>query len=207
MKLWHWKSHWKCVFSVWKKHFQLDFQCHYFIVYKTSYLSIYCVSLIRVTITRHVFINIFQVEQFSAVKFDKGYEKNISFLVMPKSQKVWKQFEKSDWAPWSRRRSEIANMCLFSDWNLAIYKCWQIQINTAHTWLAWSLWLLIMGLEHWGRDFHTRHSLLACLGLLFPSFSGFNHSHTVVKWSLKMRHLLTTLEQDDMGNLHYNNFH
>ena len=26
------KSHWKCVFSVWKKHFQRDFQCHNFIV-------------------------------------------------------------------------------------------------------------------------------------------------------------------------------
>ena len=56
------------------------------------------VSLIRVTITRHVFIfiNIFQVEQVSAVKFDKGYEKNISFLVMPNLQK----FEKKSWKIW-----------------------------------------------------------------------------------------------------------
>ena len=35
----------------------------------------YCVSLIMVTITRHIFINIFQMEHFSAVKFDMGYEK------------------------------------------------------------------------------------------------------------------------------------
>ena len=35
----------------------------------------YCVSLIMVTITRHVFINIVQTEHFSAAKFDMGYEK------------------------------------------------------------------------------------------------------------------------------------
>ena len=35
----------------------------------------YCVSLIMVTITRHIFINIFQTECFSAVKFAMGYEK------------------------------------------------------------------------------------------------------------------------------------
>ena len=35
----------------------------------------YCVSLIMVTITRHIFINIFQTEQFSAVKFALSYEK------------------------------------------------------------------------------------------------------------------------------------
>ena len=36
----------------------------------------YCVSLIMVTITRHVFINIFQTGHFSAVKFAVGYDKN-----------------------------------------------------------------------------------------------------------------------------------
>ena len=44
----------------------------------------YCVSLIMVTITRHIFIDIFQTEHFSAVKFAMGYEKNISFLVIAK---------------------------------------------------------------------------------------------------------------------------
>ena len=36
----------------------------------------YCVNLIMVTITRHIFINIFQTKCFSAVKFAMGYEKN-----------------------------------------------------------------------------------------------------------------------------------
>ena len=47
-----------------------------------------------VTITRHVFINISQMAHFSAVNFDTGYEKNMSFLVIPKSPKVWKKVEK-----------------------------------------------------------------------------------------------------------------
>ena len=42
------------------------------------------------TITRHVFINIFPTEHISAVKFGTGYKKNMSFLVIPKSPKVWK---------------------------------------------------------------------------------------------------------------------
>ena len=53
----------------------------------------YCVSLID-TITRHIFINIFQMECFSAVKFGMGHEKNMSFLVIAKSPKVWKKIEK-----------------------------------------------------------------------------------------------------------------
>ena len=54
-----------------------------------------CVSLIMVT--RHVFISIFQTEHISAIKFDMGYEKNTSFLEIPKSTKVWKQsWEKKD---------------------------------------------------------------------------------------------------------------
>ena len=51
----------------------------------------YCVSLIIVTITRHVFINIFQTEHFLAVKFSVGYDKNMSFLVITESPKVWKK--------------------------------------------------------------------------------------------------------------------
>ena len=51
----------------------------------------YCVSLIMVTITRHIFINIFQTENISTVKFDTGYEKKlIAILVIPKSPKVLK---------------------------------------------------------------------------------------------------------------------
>ena len=49
----------------------------------------YCVSLIMVTITRHIFINIFKTEHFSAVRFGMGCERNMSFLVISKSPKVW----------------------------------------------------------------------------------------------------------------------
>ena len=47
-----------------------------------------------VTITREIFINIFQTEHFLAVKFAMGYEKNMTFLVIAKSPKVWKKVEK-----------------------------------------------------------------------------------------------------------------
>ncbi len=46
-----------------------------------------------VTITSHIFMNIFQTAYFSAVKFTRGNEKNMSFLLIPKSPKVG---EKSD---------------------------------------------------------------------------------------------------------------
>ena len=42
----------------------------------------YCVSLIMVTVTEHVFINMFQTEQFLAVTFFMRYEKNMSYLVI-----------------------------------------------------------------------------------------------------------------------------
>ena len=48
----------------------------------------YCVSLIMVTITGHVFINFFQTDHFLALKFYMSYEKNMSFLVIQKSPKV-----------------------------------------------------------------------------------------------------------------------
>ena len=51
-----------------------------------------CVSLIMVTITSHIFIIIFQTIHFSAVKFTRGSEKNMSFLI-PKSLKVRKKSE------------------------------------------------------------------------------------------------------------------
>ena len=59
-----------------------------------SCLLSYCVSLIMVTITGHFFIDILQTEHISAVKFDTGYEKNMSVLLMPKSLKVLKFFWK-----------------------------------------------------------------------------------------------------------------
>ena len=44
----------------------------------------YCVGMIVVTITRHVFIDTLQMEHISAIKFDMGYKKYMSFLVIPK---------------------------------------------------------------------------------------------------------------------------
>ena len=52
-----------------------------------------CVSFIMVTITGHIVVSIvkFQIEHFSAFKFVMGYEKNMSYLVIAKSPKVWKK--------------------------------------------------------------------------------------------------------------------
>ena len=52
-----------------------------------------------VTITRHVFINIFRTKHFSAVKFDMGNKKNMSVLVIPKSLTVWKKSWKNQTGP------------------------------------------------------------------------------------------------------------
>ncbi len=46
-----------------------------------------------VTITSHIFINIFQTVHFSAVKFTRGNEKNMNFLLISKSPKVWEKSE------------------------------------------------------------------------------------------------------------------
>ena len=53
-----------------------------------SCLFYYCVSWIKVTITRHVFINISQNERFSVVKYAIDHEKNMSFLVIKNLLKV-----------------------------------------------------------------------------------------------------------------------
>ena len=52
-----------------------------------------------VSITRHTSMNILQMEHFSAVKLAMGLRKNVSILVIPKSQKFEKIVEKSNWAP------------------------------------------------------------------------------------------------------------
>ena len=74
--------------------FQLKWSCCLDVRSNFVYLQLcisYCVSLIMVTITRHIFINIFETEHFSAVKFDMGYEKNMNFLVIAKYPKVKKK--------------------------------------------------------------------------------------------------------------------
>ncbi len=52
-----------------------------------------------VTITSHIFRYIFQTVHFSAVTFTRGNEKNMSFLLISKSPKVWKNLKQSDRAP------------------------------------------------------------------------------------------------------------
>ena len=50
-----------------------------------------------ITITWHVFINIFQTKQFTVVKFDMDYDKNMRYFVILKSPEVWSKVEKADW--------------------------------------------------------------------------------------------------------------
>ena len=66
----------------------LNIAVAYILLCKLNYL------MIMVTITRHIFSDFFQTKHFSAVKFYMGYEKNMSFHVIPKSPKVWKKVEK-----------------------------------------------------------------------------------------------------------------
>ena len=54
----------------------------------------YCVSLIMVKVTWHIFIYIFQTEHLLAMKYGTDYEKNMSFLVIPRSLKIWKKLKK-----------------------------------------------------------------------------------------------------------------
>ncbi len=68
----------------------------------------YWISLIMVTITSH---NIFQTVHFSAGKFNRDNEKNMSFLQTPKSHKVWKNSEAI--GPGSFKRC-VARSALFS---------------------------------------------------------------------------------------------
>ena len=61
--------------------------------------AILCHSLTMVTVTSHIFISIFQMVHFSVVKFTRGNKNNMSFLLIPESQKVWKNLKQSDRAP------------------------------------------------------------------------------------------------------------
>ncbi len=60
-----------------------------------------CLSCViyMVTITSHIFINLFQTVHFSAVKFSWGNEKNMIFLLIPKSHRFAKNLKRLDQAP------------------------------------------------------------------------------------------------------------
>ena len=59
----------------------------------------YYVSLIMVTITRHIISNIFQTGRFSSMKFAMGYEKKRAFLCYQNCQKFEKKVEKIGLGP------------------------------------------------------------------------------------------------------------
>ena len=95
--------------------------------------------MIMVTMIRHLFINIFQTQHFSAIKFYLGYEKYMSFLVIPTSPKVWKKVEKIGLCPlsgqglaysrwWSRGvHVDPASGTYFPEQNLS--RWWSTQIK------------------------------------------------------------------------------
>ena len=62
------------------------------------YIAVAFIFLCKLTISSNIFIDIFQAKHFPAVKFAMGNEKNMSFLVIPKSPNIWKKIEKSNWA-------------------------------------------------------------------------------------------------------------
>ena len=66
-----------------------------FCIFKLRML--HCVNL--VTITKHIFTDISQINHLSAVKFYMGNEKNMRNLLITKSQKVWKKIIRSDGRP------------------------------------------------------------------------------------------------------------
>ena len=87
-----WCYYWKYTVLFLKMYFSISFdetslqRCKYKILVKTVkpfgrtkqfcilHLPLsYHVSLIMVTITRHIFINNFQMDHYSAVEFDRGY--------------------------------------------------------------------------------------------------------------------------------------
>ncbi len=82
------------------------------------YLIVYSVSLIMVTITSHIFMNIFKTVHFSAVKFTSGNEKNMSFLLVPESPKVWNKSEAIGPGTLSRMSPMSASPGLKWDWVL-----------------------------------------------------------------------------------------
>ena len=67
--------------------------------------------MIMVTITKHFFINVFQTQHFSAMKFYMGYEKTMSFPVIQKSLKVGKKVEKIGVGPNTSMDIEILRFC------------------------------------------------------------------------------------------------
>ena len=81
----------------------------------------YCVSLIMVYILK--------TKPFSDVKFAMDYKKNMSFLVIAKSPKVWKKLNRKDWAPLMQVHS-LNNKLSITLKKLRRKKCWKFESIT-----------------------------------------------------------------------------
>ena len=91
-----------------------------------------------VTITRHFFIYIFQMEHFSAAKFYLGYEKNMGFLVISKSLKVGKNWKDRTGLLWYLKhilstKHESYRICTKTAKHVLPFACWFVHIKITWT--------------------------------------------------------------------------
>ena len=93
-----------------------------------------------VTITRHVFNNIFQTKHLSAVNFVMGYGKIWAFLRYQKSPKVWKKVEKIGLGSFKLKQQ----FQMLSSWWHFLYCCCCCCMD--------SCWCCIFGLELLGHS-------------------------------------------------------
>ena len=71
-------------FQIWVKSFKLFGNKKRLLILQLPNAYTLLCSIIMVTITSHIFINISQTVHFSAIKFTKGNEKNMSFFLIVK---------------------------------------------------------------------------------------------------------------------------
>ena len=120
------------------------------------------VNFIMVTIIRHLFINIFQMQHFWAAKCYMGYE-NMSFLVIFKSPKVGKKVEKIGLAPLRTQELDsfslvythlivflflILSVATNMTWILKMFNVWKLTCCYRHLIRAWK-WLNLKYTGNW----------------------------------------------------------
>ncbi len=119
-----------------------------------------CVSLIMVTITSHIFINIFQMAHFSAVKFNRCNEKNMSFLLIPKSPKVW---EKSEAVGPGTFNTKLSVYLMIGDWiPICEYDGVCLSHILCHAWHFWHIFKML---------YRICQSLVCCCDINTSHFS------------------------------------
>ena len=86
--------------------------------------------LIMVTITSHVFTNIFQTKHISAVKFLVGCKKNMTFLLISKSKKNLKKITHK-----KRKNQSRADSCNLGIWTEAVFlsQIWRMRNSWRQT--------------------------------------------------------------------------